>query len=144
MAIGAALRTFLLADAAIAAAIVEPDGTKWRIYPVQLPQGLNQLAIRYTIISGQRPHASPQGAMGLSGPRIQIDVWGPVYAPGVHALAELIRKRLDGYRGAAGSGGDATTIQGAFFADERDGYEPESKLYFFSRDYFVWFEEAIA
>ncbi len=137
MAIGAALRTFLLADAAIAVAIGA------RIYPVQLPQGTNQVSVRYTIVSGQRVHATPQGAMGLSGPRIQIDVYGPAYAE-VHNVAELIRKRLDGYRGPAGSGGDATTIQGAFFDNERDGYEPEAKLYFLSRDYFVWFEEAIA
>lgn len=130
MSIGPSLRTFLLADTAIAALV----GT--RMYPVQLPQGTSQASIRYQHISGQRPIASPSGPLKLSGPRVQIDAWAPTYAE-AESLAELIKTRLNGYRGAMG----ATTVQGAFFSDERDGWEPESKLYFLSRDYFVWFQE---
>jgi hypothetical protein len=130
MEIGEGLRTFLLVDPGIAAVV----GT--RVYPVVLPQGLAQPAIRLTLISGQRVHASPQGGSMLSGPRIQLDAWAPSYAS-AYALAELIRKRINGYRGLM----DAVPVQGVFFADERDGFDAESKLYFVSRDYFVFFEE---
>lgn len=133
MGIEAGLRTFLLADATISDLV---NGE--RIHPVQLPQGTNRPAVRYTKISGNRPHSSPQGALGLSGPRIQIDAFAPDYDDAI-ALAEAIRKRIDGYRGAM----DAVTVQGVFFANEREGYESESNLHFVSRDYFVWFTEDI-
>lgn len=132
MSIGPGLRSFLLADSTVSALV------DTRCYPVQLPQNTVLTSIRYSHISGNRPHSSPQGALGLSGPRIQIDAWAPTYAEAM-ALAEAIRKRLDGYRGPAGS----QQVQGAFFANERDDYSPDAKLYVVSRDYFVWFEESI-
>jgi hypothetical protein len=135
MEIGEALRTFLLADAGIAAAV----GV--RAYPVELPQGKTDTtrypAIRYTIISGQRVQASPQGAAGLAGLRLQIDTVADGF-DAAYALAELVRKRIDGYRGLMGS----VTVRGVFFDNERSAFEPETRLHFFSRDYFVWFQEA--
>mgnify|MGYP000959898617 CR=1 FL=1 len=138
MTIGAGLRAFLLADSDISTAV---GGS--RIYPVQLPQGTKLLSIRYTHISGQRVVSSTRD-LGLSGPRIQIDAWGPSY-DGVVSLADLILARLSAYQGVLKDESPSDKVaQGIFFESERDGYEPEAKLYFFSRDYFVWFEDALA
>lgn len=133
MTLGIGLRTFLIADASIADVV-----NSERIYPINLPQGITETSVRYALVSGNRPFSSPSGPLELSAPRVQIDTFAPTYAEAI-ALAELIRKRIDGYKGAMGS----VTVQGTFFANERDGYEPESKLYFVSRDYFIWHEEDV-
>lgn len=133
MEISEALRTFLLSDSNIAAAVAA------RVYPVQLPQNTTLDSIRYAIISGNRSHASPQGAIGLSGPRVQIDAVSQGFDT-AYSLAELIRKRIDGYRGLMGT----VKVQGVFFDSERTDFEPEPKLHVFSRDFFIWFEEEIA
>lgn len=130
MTIAAGLRTFLLADSTIASLI--GSGSAARLYPVKLPQGPTMPAITYQTISGQRVH-SADGASGLSGPRIQIDCWGSTYAQ-ADALFEAVRKRLDGYRGPAGS----KDIQGAFFDTERDFYEADAELYRKSADFIIW------
>lgn len=136
MTINAGLRAFLGADSAISAIIGAMPNT--RVYPVRLPQNPTLPAITYFRVSGQRVHAS-SGALGLSGPRMQIDCWATKYED-AHALAELVRKRIDGYRGPMGS----ETVQGVFFESERDLYEPEPDQHRVSRDYFVWFSEAVA
>jgi hypothetical protein len=77
-----------------------------------------------------------QGASGLARPRYQIDAYAPK-ADDANALADLVKARLDGYRGPMG----AITVQGVFFETERDDYQADAKLYRASRDYFIWFEE---
>lgn len=134
MSIGEGLRTFLLADAQIEA-LISTGRPLPGIYPVMLPQNPTLPAITYFKVSGRRVHSSTQ-ALRLSGPRIQIDCWALTYAA-AHALAELVRKRIDAYRGAMGS----QDVQGVFFETERDLYEPDPKQFRVSRDYFVWFEE---
>jgi hypothetical protein len=124
------LRAFLLADSGISAAI----GGQ-RIFPVTLPQGENRPSVVYTRISGVGDHHM-QGASGLARPRYQIDAYAQL-ADDANALADLVKARLDGYRGPMG----AVTVQGAFFETERDDYQPDAKLYRASRDYFIWFEE---
>lgn len=139
MTIGPGLGIFLLADPAIAALV--GAGNSARIYPVQLPQQHLGDSIRFTTISGSRV-VSSRFDLGLSSPRIQIDAWSTTYK-GAAVLADLILKRLSAYRGYFVA--PATTfVQGAFFDNERDGYEPESKLYFFSRDYFIHFEDPLS
>lgn len=136
MSINAGLRSFLGADAAINAIIGAMPNT--RVYPVRLPQNPTLPAITYFKVSGRRVHSS-NGALGLSGPRFQIDCWASKYED-AHALAELVRKRIDGYSGVMGS----ETVQGVFFESERDLYEPEPDQYRVSRDYFIFFEESVA
>jgi hypothetical protein len=125
-----ALRTFLLGDGAIFVAVA---GT--RIFPVTLPQGESRPSLVVTRISGLGDHHM-QGASGLARPRYQIDAYAPK-ADDANALADLVKARLDGYRGPMG----AVTVQGAFFETERDDYQADAKLYRASRDYFIWFEE---
>ena len=129
MTVGADLRTFLLADTAIAASIAA------RVYPVQLPQKPTLPAIAYRIVSGFRPHSMPN-TRGLARPRVQIDCYSDSYE-GAQTLADLVRKRLDAYRGAAGT----ATWQGVFFSNENDDFDPDTKLYTLSRDYTFWVEE---
>lgn len=133
MPIGAGLRAFLLGDVALSAAV---GGS--RIYPVVLPQGAVLPAVTYLEVSAARPHASPQGPLGHAGSRIQVDTWATTYA-GALDLAELIRKRLDGYRGPAG----AEMIQGAFLDGSREFYEDVPRQWRVSRDYIVWYREQI-
>lgn len=130
-----ALRAFILADTAIAALV----GT--RMYPIQLPQNPTLPAIRFFRASGTRPQ-STTGPLGQSNPRFQIDSYA-ISFEAANNLSELIRKRLDGYRGPAGSEDDF--IQGAFFETERDFWEAEPLpgMYVASRDYMIWFREAV-
>lgn len=136
--IGPGLRAFLLADSAISTRV---GGN--RIHPVQIPQNPTLPLIRYTHISGSRV-VSTTADLALSQPRIQIDAFARTYKEAAE-LADLILARLSAYRGYFNE--DTTPpgafVQGAFMDNERDGFEPESKLYFFSRDYFIHFEDSL-
>lgn len=129
-----ALRTFLLADTGIAAVV----GT--RVYPIKIPQGINQASIVYTRISGQGIYHMG-GPSGLAMPRYQLDAWAPK-ADDATTLANLIKDRIDGFRGVMGSGPMAVTVQGVFLLDEREDYDDTVNLHRMSRDYAIDFEEA--
>lgn len=124
-----ALRAFLLADGAIAAVV----GT--RVYPLRMPQGETQASIVYTRVSGEGDYTM-QGPTGYARPRIQIDAWASSANAAV-ALSNLIRDRLDGFRGVMGSGADAITVRGVFVADEREGFDEAANLHRSGRDYFI-------
>jgi hypothetical protein len=142
MSVSADLRTFLLADSALAALI----GT--RLHPLRLPQNPTLPAMTYQWVSGERAHAL-DGAVGLSSPRVQFDCWAGTYLQ-AEAVFEAFRKRLDGFRGDIGS--TPTKVQGAFFESERDMYEDSADagtgsgvgMYRRSADFFINFEEATA
>jgi hypothetical protein len=91
--VAADARTYLLADASIAAVV----GT--RIYPSNLPQNATLPAIVYHVIS--RSHTTWLGGIkASSGPiRIQWDVWAATRLA-ADALAELV---LDRWRTLAGT-----------------------------------------
>ena len=125
------LRAFLLADAAVSAAV---GGS--RIYPVVLEQGQRGASIVYNRVTGQGDHHM-EGPSGLSRPRYQIDAYAP-FPDDANTLADLVKDRLDGYRGLMG----AVMVQGCFFETERDDYQPDIDLHRVSRDYLIWFEEA--
>ena len=131
------LRAFLLADSAIAAIVVD------RVYPINLDQGIKHTSIVYSRQSGLPDHWM-QGPSGLTRPRYQIDCWSMATAE-ASALADLVKERLDGYRGpmpyGTNSPQNSVEVQAVFFADEREGYDTDSKLYRVSRDYFIWFRE---
>lgn len=136
-----ALRAFLLADSAIAAATVETGGATWRVYTVKLPQGKTAPSIVFTRISGIGDHHN-EGPSGLARPRIQIDVWAGGENPDAAAvLADLVKDRIDGYRGVMGSGDYAVNIDGVFFDSEREDFDDTASLWRVSRDYFIWYKE---
>ncbi len=129
-----ALRAFLLADTGIAAVV----GT--RVYPIKIPQGVNAASIVYTRISGRGIYHMG-GPSGLAMPRYQVEAWAPK-ADDATTLANLIKDRIDGFRGVMGAGAEAVTVQGVFLLDEREDYDDTAKLHRMSRDYAIDFEEA--
>lgn len=131
------LRAFLLADTPILALV--PD----RVFPIVMPPGVTATSIVYSRISGQGDHWM-QGPSGLARPRYQIDCWS--LTPGnASALANLVKERLDGYRGPMPYGSNSpqefVTVLGVFFTDEREDFDPANKMYRVSRDYFIWHRE---
>lgn len=134
------LRAFLLASTPIAALVTD------RVFPIMLKQGEKETSIVYTRISGQGDHWM-QGPTGLARPRYQIDCWALAAAEAT-ALANLVKERLDGYRGpmpyGSNSPQDFVTVQGIFFTDEREdsmNVDPANVMYRVSRDYFIWHRE---
>jgi len=134
MSVSSDLRSYLLADSLIASLIVD------RIYPMKSPQNSVMPAITYFWVSGSRSH-SMDSANGLSMPRVQFDCWAKTYLS-AEILFEALRKRLDGFKGTAGTS-PGTTVQGVFFENENDAYEPEPELFRRSCDFMVNYEEGI-
>lgn len=131
-----ALRAFLLADASIAAVV----GT--RVYPLRMPQGERGASLVYSRVSGLGDHHM-EGASGLTRPRFQIDAWA-TSADAATELADLVKARLDGYRGPMttnDSPAQTVTVQGVFFESERENYDGTAEMYRVSRDYLIYFEE---
>lgn len=91
MTIGVALRTHLLDDTAIAAAVAA------RVYPLRLPQKTVLPAIVLTRVSGRR-YAHLRGADALARPRYQVDCWAATHDAAT-ALGVQCRQRLNGYAG---------------------------------------------
>lgn len=131
-----ALFSYLTADSSIAALV----GT--RVYPVKAPEDETRALIVYSRISGIGDHTL-RGVGGLARPRLQIDCWAPT--PDVAAqLARLVKARLDGFRGAIGTGDSpsvSVAVRGMFLADERDDYDDVAKQYRTSLDFMIWFVE---
>jgi len=124
------LVTFILADTTIAGKIVD------RLYGKILPQKPTFPAMVYARISGERMFAT-EGETGLADGRFQIDC----YASGLkdaRELAAAVRKRLSGYKGAAGS----EKINGSFLENDQDLYESAIKAHRVQMDFSVWYNEA--
>lgn len=132
-----ALRAFLVADTAIADLV--KTGSVTRIYPGKMPQGQTATSIVYSEISGQGDQHS-QGASGLARVRMQIAAWA-ISADAAHALYLAIKERIDGYRGAMGSGATLVNVQGVFLDSWRDQEDTEANLIGKIADYFINYEE---
>ena len=129
-----ALRSFLLGSAPIAAVVAS------RVYPIKLPAGTTGASVVYSRVSGGGDYHL-QGISGFANQRFQIDAWAPT-ADAATSLADMIRDRIDGYRGDMGSDSPPTvTVHGVFFADQREDYDDAAKLHRMSRDYFIVFKE---
>jgi hypothetical protein len=124
-----ALREFLLSDPDIVTIVGD------RIYPIKIPQGVSASCIVYTRISdvGDYHLAGPSG---IAGPRIQIDAWA-VSANKSVTLANLVKTKIDGFRGVMGTGDNAVKVLGVFVADMREDYDDAAKLFRSGRDFFL-------
>ena len=119
-------------------------GEAQRLYPVQLPQGLDAWpAATWQQISAERVW-SHDGPSGLVAVRLQVDAWARDTAGGsgavaAAALGEALRRALDGYRGEAGG----VVFDRVALVDERDDYDPAvaDRLWRVSQDYRVWAHE---
>ena len=101
------IRTFLLADTDIAAVV------STRVFGGKVPQGTTGAVIVLRNISGNRHYHLTNEATARES-LVQIDCYQSSMTL-ADALAELVRNRLSGYRGAAGS----TTVQAATIISER-------------------------
>src|SRR5690242_10869677 len=96
MSIAAGLRTFVIGDTAVGALVGQ------RMHSLELPQASQLPAVTYFEVSASRETLTPGGPDGLCASRYQIDAWATTHLAALD-LAEKIRLRLDGYKGAAGS-----------------------------------------
>lgn len=138
-----ALRQYLIDDVAILAAI-GGSAALARIYPVRLPQGQKEPSVVYHRISAVGDHHM-QGASGLAQVRMQIDCWAVRQDQAVE-LADLVKERIDGIPRTevtfgSSSPSDQLTVQGVFFATEREDFDAAAELFRVSRDYIFWYEE---
>lgn len=126
-----ALRAWLLADSAVSALV----GT--RIYPQVFPQGINEAAIRYSIISGTEG-VTTDGPDGLDNTFVQIDCVNTSFA-GMDSLFRAVVDRLNG----ASFKLAGIDVQGIFLVRKRDLYDDATKLYRRTADYSIWNGETV-
>jgi len=124
-----ALRAYVLADPAIAAAVGQ------RMYPRRLPQGPTLPALVYLRVDTRREH-DMDGPDGLPRPRVQVTAWG-ANVQAATELAALVRVRLDGYRGAWGD----VTVGSCLCVGERDLDDPETGRSAVAQDYMIQYQE---
>lgn len=128
-----ALRTFLLADSGVAAAV----GSS-RIYPVVLQQGVMQASLVYNLVS-EVGDAHNEGPDGLCQARVQVDAYA-ADPDAAMALALLVKDRLFGASGTWGAGDDAVEVKGAFLGgSSRTEFDTAAKLHRVGRDFLIWF-----
>jgi hypothetical protein len=121
-----ALRSCLLADAAIAAVVGS------RVHSVRLPSGVPAgPSIVYNLIT-ESTDRHMTGPSGLVISRFQIDAWA-TSADAANNLGLLIKERLDGFRGTV----ESVVIQGIFSEDARNDYDSAANAHRAQRDYFV-------
>lgn len=130
MSLETALRAYVLADVAIAAAV----GV--RMYPRRLPQGPPLPALVYQRVDTRRLHDF-DGPDGLPRARVQIAAWA-ANVQGATDAAALVRARLDGYRGAWGD----VEVGACLCVAERDLDDPETGRSAVVMDYMIQWREA--
>lgn len=127
--IEAELRTYVLADPVIAAAVGS------RMYPRVLPQSVVLPAIAYSRIDTLRQHHL-DGADGLPRARFQVTAWAktPLEAANV---AHAVRWRLDGVSGALGG----SYVGAIRCVGERDIDDVEAGRYGVALDFLIHYQE---
>jgi hypothetical protein len=140
-----ALVAFLNADAGIAAAIetsVTRQNGGSRCFPGKLPQGTVKPSYVYTLISDPGDYHN-DGPSTLAHPRYQLDAWAQTLDAAT-SLANLIKDRIDGYRGEMGSGATLVNVRGVFRdASGREEFDETARLWRNGRDYLIWFDERV-
>lgn len=129
MSLLTALRTYVLADAAVTAL------AGVRMYPRKLPQGPTLPAIAYQRIDTRRLH-DMAGADGLPRARVQLSMWA-TSAAAAEELAAAVLVRLDGYKGAWGS----VTVGSCLCVGDGDLDDPETGRVGVRQDYMIQFVE---
>jgi hypothetical protein len=133
------LRAHLLGNSEISTAV---GGS--RIYPVKMPQGITLTSIVYSRISDIGDHHM-QGPSGLARPRVQVTSWATT-VDAATTLGNLVKERLDGYRGEMLWGGsspqEGVIVLGIFFDSAGEQYDDTAQMYGVRQDYFIWFRES--
>lgn len=143
MDIQSAVRAYILADPAIAAAIGD------RLWPIKLPQNATLPAITMKGISDVR-FPTLRGRAGLARPRLQLDVWirempGTAVALECRRIGGLLLDRLEGKNVELDDDSESPAVprRVAFeYIDAEDTYEPDTNGGFFRHraDYYVGYQ----
>lgn len=112
-----------------------------RIFPNAIPPAESFPCVTFNRIGTEQPHHMTATATVQSA-RIQVDCWGKGRGgfASASAIAEAIRNRMDGYRGAMGS----VTIKTCHLADQRPDYEAPTDaadigIFKVSQEYLLWY-----
>jgi hypothetical protein len=124
-----AVRGFVLADGPVGALVGS------RMYPRKLPQGPVLPALVFQRVDTRRLH-DLEGADGLPRCRLQVTCWATLPA-GAAAVAEPVRVRLDGFRGAMGP----VMVGSCLCVGERDLTDAEAQRYAVVLDFLIQYEE---
>ena len=127
-----ALRSYLLADTAITAAVAD------RAYWGQRPQGSALPCLVLTVVSAI-PAYEYTGAAPITENRVQIDAYGATYAS-VKALSRLVRARLGGIR-VLQSGVRLRAFKVSERDDRGEAQSAGVAVFRCSTDYQVWHDE---
>lgn len=127
-----ALRSYVLGYAPVAAIVGN------RMYHVKIKEGTTADTIVFNRISGQG-YPVMEGMSGFTIQRFQIDALSLIQ-DNANILADLVRDRIDGFRGSMGDS-PIVTVHGIFMVDQRDDYDDVSKFVRVSRDYQIAFKE---
>lgn len=109
-----------------------------RAYSLVAPQNVTKPYVRFQRIDTPREY-SHQGYSGLAHPRFQFSVFAET-PESAKAVVDQVRTALQGYVGTMGGSG-GVTVQAAMVVDERDNYEPDTKLYREDIDVILWHAE---
>lgn len=109
-----------------------------RLYPVAAPARVQMPYGVYARVSAGRTRGM-LGPTGLVSARFQIDLYGAAYGA-VRALADAVRRRLDGFRGVISGVGWTCRIEGVSLLSDQDLHEPDitpEALFRVSQDYLI-------
>lgn len=127
MAIGAAVRTILAADATLQGLL----GTSpMRVFPDMIPQNTPYPCAAYALI-GTDPTNTKEGVSELDEIRLQFDVYDDNYDD-VQTIAAQIRTVIDGYTGTSAG----VVIDQVYFDGEQSGdYSEDLGIFWVSQTY---------
>lgn len=124
------VRTFVLADGAVAALVGS------RMYARMLPQTPTLPALVFQRIDTRRQHDLGD-ADGLPRVRLQVTAWASLPLAAA-TVAQAVRSRLDGVKGVMG----ASTIGACLCVGERDVSDPDPGRFGVALDFLIQVEEA--
>lgn len=125
MSVIVAVRSALLADAAVAALV----GT--RVYAKKLPQAVTYPAATLELISGD-PGNTVAAAGTMKWSRVRINAWGTTYAT-AEGLAHKIEAALNVKKSTQG----AVRLASINAQGLRDFYEPDVEAHYHSQDFSI-------
>jgi len=104
-----------------------------RLYPMVLPQKVTLPAVTYMRVSTPRNLAFERSFIPY--PRFQFDCWAESYERAKDVAAQIVAA-LDIYGGTMGD----YTVQVSIIEDERDFYEPATKVWHSMVEAVIWHE----
>ena len=102
-----------------------------RCYPLRLPENVTYDAVTYQRISSNRVQ-SHEGSSHYVFARFQFSIFSKTYTGAKTTLAALVTA-LEGYSGG--------TIDSSLSQDERDFYDPTTRIYRTQIDFLIGFQE---